>query len=311
MIELNYHHLYCFWAVARSGSIAAAKGRLGLTQPTLSSHLKELERSCDAALLNRGKKGVSLTPEGRAVFDYCERIFSPAEELAAMLRNGFAAPAIFRIGIQARVSKEVIVHLLQAMRAIDRKARVVTVNADLNDLGAKLDRRALDMAVTSEEVPSQAPGAIQKRLVAKLPVAFVASPAVAKSVRSFPADLAKVPVLLRTRDHPIRRQVDRFFNSRGIIPSIEAELEDTDVIRQLASMGRGAAALNLLAVQPDVRSGKLVRLHRQATGIEEQVWLSCATHPSQNDSVRRIVGALMNRFELPAGDGERAASLKP
>ena len=42
---LNYHHLLYFWAVAREGSIARACERLHLTQPTISSQLRKLEKS--------------------------------------------------------------------------------------------------------------------------------------------------------------------------------------------------------------------------------------------------------------------------
>lgn len=298
MVPLNYRHLYYFWAVAKDGSIAAAKQRLRVSQPTLSSQLMALERSCKASLFDRGKKGMSLTARGRTVFEYCERIFRPGEELAALLRDGFAAPPILRVGIETRVPKEAVVRLLEFARAGHRHVRVNAVNAGVEELASLLRRHALDLAVSCEEMPPLAAGPARRRLAASLPVIFVASPSVAKVVKRFPSQLSKVPMLFRTREHPIRKEVDRYLGKHGIAPAIEVELEDTDVIRQLAVKGRGVAALNLLATEPDLRSGRLVRLDGRATGIKEPIWFSCSGHPSQNAAVAKLVEDLMGSFEM-------------
>ncbi|MBI4346239.1 MAG: LysR family transcriptional regulator [Elusimicrobia bacterium] len=298
MVPLNYRHLYYFWAVAKAGSIAAARERLRLSQPTLSSQLKALERACKASFFDRGKKGMSLTARGRTVFDYCERIFAPGEELAALLRGGFSAPPILRVGIETRVPKEAVIHLLEFARGRDRHVRVNAANACLEELAAGLQRQTLDLAVSCEELPPLAAGHARKRLAARLPVGFVASPAVSRRVTRFPSQLSKVPMLFRTREHPIRKEVDRYLGKHGVIPLTEAELEDADVIRQLAVKGRGVAALNLLAAEPDLRAGRLVRLDGRSTGIEEPIWFACSGHASQNAAVAGLVDALMESFEL-------------
>ncbi|MBI5631322.1 MAG: LysR family transcriptional regulator [Elusimicrobia bacterium] len=298
MIPLNYHHLFYFWTVARAGSIAAAKGRLRLSQPTLSAQLKELERSCRTSLFDRGKKGMSLTAQGRRVFEYCERIFIPGEELAALLENGFTAPPVLHVGIQARVPKEVVVGILEFARSADRRVRVAAFNAGQEELAAGLQRQSFELVVSCARLTISSVPAIRSRLVADLPVAFVASPPIARLVKRFPAQLSRVPMLLRPREHPIRGQVDRYLNARGVVASVEAELEDADVIRRLAVKGRGVAALSLLVVKPDLEAGRLVKLHERRTGIRERVWLSSGRSPSRNPAVRRMVAALMERFRM-------------
>ena len=43
MDRLNFNHLRCFWATAKGGSIASACETLGLTQPTISKQIADLE----------------------------------------------------------------------------------------------------------------------------------------------------------------------------------------------------------------------------------------------------------------------------
>ena len=52
MAWLNYHHLLYFYTVAREGSVARASAALNLTQPTISTQVRMLERALgDAAAL--------------------------------------------------------------------------------------------------------------------------------------------------------------------------------------------------------------------------------------------------------------------
>ena len=63
-----------FLAVARAGSITEAARRLRITQPTLTKRLQLLEESLGCKLVERLPRGVRLTPEGRSLLPYAERM---------------------------------------------------------------------------------------------------------------------------------------------------------------------------------------------------------------------------------------------
>ena len=50
---LNYNHLFYFWLVAREGSIARACEQLQVTQPTISTQIRNLEKSLGEKLFTR------------------------------------------------------------------------------------------------------------------------------------------------------------------------------------------------------------------------------------------------------------------
>src|SRR6202011_4974271 len=62
--EANWDLFRLFFAVARSGSVNRAADSLGMSQPTLSRRLRELERYVGAPLFFRTPSGVKLTQEG-------------------------------------------------------------------------------------------------------------------------------------------------------------------------------------------------------------------------------------------------------
>lgn len=298
MIPLNYHHLYYFWTVARSGSIAAATQRLYLSQPALSGQLKQLERACKARLLERTRKGVSLTYEGRIVFERCERIFSEGDELASLIGNGFKASPVLRVGIQATISREVILRILAFARQTDKSCRITIFSGELDTLGAKLKRQNLDFIVANEDCSAHLGRECRSRLVSQLPVYFVASRALKRTIKRFPSDLSKAAMLMRPADNSVRKQVDHYLSQRKVNFQVEADSDDVDLLRRLAVEGRGVAALSALTVASDIKAGRLAMLHSSPVEIREPVWFVCGAHPRANPALRKMIDALMEKFTI-------------
>jgi DNA-binding transcriptional LysR family regulator len=64
---MNFRQLECFVAVVDEGSFTRAARRVGISQPSLSQHIRTLEADVEGLLLDRLPHGVSLTPAGRAL----------------------------------------------------------------------------------------------------------------------------------------------------------------------------------------------------------------------------------------------------
>jgi DNA-binding transcriptional LysR family regulator len=61
-------------ALAREKHFGRAAEACGVTQPTLSAGIKQLEDSMGVLLVNRGSRFHDLTPEGERVLDWARRI---------------------------------------------------------------------------------------------------------------------------------------------------------------------------------------------------------------------------------------------
>lgn len=64
---MNLRQLECFVAVSDEGSFTRAARRIGISQPSLSQHIRMLELELDGPVFNRLPRGVSLTPAGRTL----------------------------------------------------------------------------------------------------------------------------------------------------------------------------------------------------------------------------------------------------
>ena len=72
--KLDLHSLIVYYYVASEGSITAAADKLCLTQPTVTYHIRCLERNVGLKLLDIKRQKVSLTQAGDGLFQYVKEI---------------------------------------------------------------------------------------------------------------------------------------------------------------------------------------------------------------------------------------------
>jgi DNA-binding transcriptional LysR family regulator len=66
--------------IVEEGSFSRAAKKVFLTQPSLSKHIKNLEESVNARIVDRRNRGIFLTPEGKVLYDYAKKILRLRDE---------------------------------------------------------------------------------------------------------------------------------------------------------------------------------------------------------------------------------------
>lgn len=69
-----------FVVAVEEGNVTRAAERLGISQPALSQQLRRLEGDLSAVLLERSKRGVTLTSAGQAFLPYARRVLQELHE---------------------------------------------------------------------------------------------------------------------------------------------------------------------------------------------------------------------------------------
>jgi DNA-binding transcriptional LysR family regulator len=75
----RFRTMESFVRVVRAGSFTIAASQLGLSRALVSRHVGDLEARLGARLLNRSTRSLSLTEEGAAYLEFCERVFGEIE----------------------------------------------------------------------------------------------------------------------------------------------------------------------------------------------------------------------------------------
>ncbi len=86
--------------VAARGSMNEAAKRLFISQPSLSSAIKELEEQIGLSIFERTNKGISLTKDGAEFLGYARQVIEQAELLESRYLNAKPAPQHFSVSTQ-------------------------------------------------------------------------------------------------------------------------------------------------------------------------------------------------------------------
>lgn len=292
-LQLNYHHLRYFLAVAAEGGIKAASAVLHISPPTLSAQVRALEDFLGTPLFVREGKRLIPTDAGVVVRRYAERIFGLGDEMVEVVRRGApVGPQTVHLGIGDAVPKLLVSSLLIRARHELPDLRVVVREGLPGELYPALAAHQIDLVLANEPPPAAMKTALFSRRAGRFGVSFVAAPALAKKFRPR-RGLDGFPVLVPTRESPLRRELDRWWADEGIRPDIRAEFDDSAAMCEMAADGAGAAPLPDPMLQPAAKRYGLRTLPLR-TGIQEELFVVTAERQFAHEGVRilaRVAGA--------------------
>ena len=265
MIPFNYHHLFYFYTIARTGSIAKACQKLNLAQPTISTQLKQFERDLKAKLFIREKKKLTLTEEGRHVLFYATEIFDVGREMMDSMNDySLNGRLKIQIGISNLVPKAIVDALLQFLYKTAPEVYITVYEDKTEALLEGLRTHLLDIAVSDTIKLSHNEEDIEHYLAAKVPILFCANQAMALKYKRFPRDLNEAPIIFPTNQSRTHEDLHEFFIRHKIEPKIVGEIQDVELVRRLVLAGIGIAPLNKFTVTQAPSKKPLVILNPKA-----------------------------------------------
>src|SRR3990172_12437804 len=87
----DLQQLRCFYYAGTHRSFTRAAEELATGQPSVSNHIKQLERLLGTALFQRQRRGVELTAAGRALMELAGPLVEAADRLPQELAERTAA----------------------------------------------------------------------------------------------------------------------------------------------------------------------------------------------------------------------------
>lgn len=245
MIPFNYHHLYYFYVIARQQSVSKAAAQLKISQPALSTQLRQLENFLNVRLFSREGKRLVLTEEGSGALAYAETIFNTGREFLDNIRDrGRAGSLKIQIGISDSIPKAFAEFFLKTLYRMEKGLHLTVYENSLEDMMADVKTHAIDLVLSDSPARVAAEEGIENHEIAKAPILFCAHRSIAGRYRNFPKDLDGAPVILPTAHSQIFHSVQQFFTDQGITPDVIAEIQDVELVCRLMLSKAGIAPLS-------------------------------------------------------------------
>lgn len=240
MIHLTLRQLEYFAAAAEQGGAARAAQTLGVSQPSISKAIAELESHWGEQLFVRlHARGLELTAAGAWRQRQARALLQQAAELAGAVRG--ATRGLLRVGCLSTLGPRYLPSIQARLRTQCPGLELRVDEADSETLVQRLERGALDVALLYDlgfgralrldPVGELRPYALLPwghRLAARASVTL--------------AELAREPLVLINLSHS-REYFLSLFREAGCTPRVAQESGSLEMVRALVANGLGVSLL--------------------------------------------------------------------
>jgi DNA-binding transcriptional LysR family regulator len=255
---MNIRFLETFVWLAKLQNFRATAEKLHTTQASISSRIAALEENFDVRLFDRNSRAATLTPAGRRMLAYAERIVRLHDEMRREADDADAQGGLLRIGVIESIVHSFFPALMAAIR--DRYPRLeIEVTSDTTiHLARLLHADAVDLILQTDRLP---PPEFTSLPLLELPVRWVASPLLGLPDRTLSlSDLATYPIVSFARHSGPHATMEQLFASAVERPARINCITSVAAMIRLVADGFGIAALPPAIIQREIRDGMLVVL---------------------------------------------------
>jgi len=255
---MDLRQLRYFAQIVESGSLSKASRCLFVAQPALSQQLAKLEDEVGKPLLHRSAKGVTPTDNGLALYHHARFMLrqldqalsiarQEAGEVRGMVSLGLPSTTLVALGLplMRRIHERypgILLNVVEGMSGhIAQMIRLGQLDLAIlftNDVSTKLDAVPL----------------LDEELFVLLPRDSKLVPAGQASITV--DEVAKLPLILPTSTHGLRRRLIAEFDRRDLTPHVVAEIDSLTLLMNCVYDGMGATIKPMSALRHEGERGK-------------------------------------------------------
>ena len=295
--------LETFAAAATKGSLTAVGNAEGVAPAVIGRRIDALERRLGVKLLVRTTRRLSLTHEGSAFLEDCQRLLADwASAEASVSAGGVKASGHLRITSPAGFGRRHVAPLMPRFLATHPD---VSISLNLSDRVVDIVNESFDCAVRVGDLPDSSLVSVRLADNRRL---CVATPAYLKRAGTprHPNELARHECLALSSDASQTR--GWAFNVDGEVvylrPTGRLDCTDGQVLHAWCSAGLGLAWRSAWEVEQEVRAGELVSVltgfaappngiyavfpHARHLALRVRLWIDFLKHSYGDSSYWRL-----------------------
>ena len=243
-----------FKEVAEVGNITAAAQALYISQSAVSQSIKQLENDLQTRLFSRNSRGVTLTAEGKMLYEYVRSamgLLETGEEKLSQTRELQMGQLV--IGASDTVTSQFLLPYLDGFHREHPAIHIQIISGRSHKVLGLLRSGKVDIAFASTPTDMTSLDAYPCFPTHSI---FVAGNEHVYSLE----EISAFPLILLERKASSRLYLERFFLQNGLRLNPEIELGARSLLVDLAAIGFGVAGVTEEFVTRELDSGRLRRL---------------------------------------------------
>jgi DNA-binding transcriptional LysR family regulator len=300
-MDIDFHELQVFGAVADERSFSRAARKLGRTQPAVSQAVRRLEQALGEPLFDRSTRDGAMTEAGRVLREYARRLLQLATEAETAVRE-------IRDVQRGRVlvgANEAAVHALLPVVAEFQsgypKVQVDVRRIPARQMASELLSRSLDFGVLTFQPPEKGLASLTIGADELVLLTHPSDPLARRRSVSM-EEVGRQHVIAHNDPSPAREHVLRVYEQRHVPLNIAVALPSLDAIKRAVEMKMGVALLPKRCALSEIALGQLAAVRvpglRMARHLRLIYRSSGERSPSAEAFLRVARSWHLERFEM-------------
>lgn len=263
---LDHFSLRTFYILAKEGSFSKTANILFLSQPAISHQIHSLEKYLETRLFNRIKGEINLTPAGRILFKYAEKIlalYQEAEKEIEDLTESMRGQLV--IGASTTIGQYFLPIILGRFKDLHPKIEIFLTNANTEVICSQLLNNLIDLGLV--EGPVNHKDILVEKFIEDELVVIAGSKHHWQAENEITREeFKKEPLILREPGSGTRKVIENRLNKAGIKLTdlnIKMELGSSESIKAAVEAGLGIALVSQWTVLKEKKldSLKILRIN--------------------------------------------------
>ncbi len=291
-VPLKIEWLLSFLAVTEQGGFTKAARVLHVSQPAVSTHVRELENNLGTRIFEHIGGRVRLTPAGEAVAREARRILEDVRELRRTASDCEGnVEGLLRIGASTTPCNYLLPAILGRFERQFPRAKTLLSTGNSGQVLDLLRINEVDLGIIGLE-PDPAEYVLQPFVEDEIVLFSAADHPLARRRKVALADLAKERFCLREQESATRKLVEAVLTRRKLSPTL-LELGSPETVKRVVAAGLGIGALSRFALDWELRLGRLAIL--PVSDFQLKRWLYVVHHRRKH--LTRALSALLEMLK--------------
>lgn len=280
-----------FYTVANTGNISKAAKELYISQPAISKSIQKLEENVGCRLFSRSSRGVSLTDEGKLLYNHVSAAFETLtlgeEKLKRSIELGVGH---LKIGVSSTLCKHLLLPYLKEFIRQNPHILISISCQSTNETLKLLEEGKIDIGLIGKPANQKN---IQFDFLEEIEDCFVATQDYLCNLkaRGIHKDniLSNAALMMLDKNNMSRQYIDEYFRENEIQVHDSIDISDMDLLIEFARIGVGAACIIKSFVREDLANGTLVELPLPIPIPKREVGFAYRTNTKPSKSLTQFI----------------------
>jgi DNA-binding transcriptional LysR family regulator len=309
---LNFNQFRVFYHAAKNLSFTSAANELFVTQPAVTAQLKSFEEFCNLKLFKKKGRRVYLTDEGKALFDYAEKIFRYEKEIENAIEDlKELKRGVLRLGTTKTYARYFMPFLISSFHKAHPHIKINLDEGSSRDMIYSLVDFKKEVAVIAKTEDHPEVNFIPFSKEEMVIIASNDHPLTKRGKITF-KELASEPFIMKENGSGTRKRIEELFAQENCTPNVLMETSNTEFIKQLVQRAEGISFLVREAVVVEMKEEKLTAVPLKGRKIFMDVSIAYLKNQVLSPSARAFVdtlGKLKSETMHPMGIGAMMARM--